>query len=52
VLVWQDLAGLSPRTAKFVNRYADVAGVLSEVARSFAEEVVAGQFPDEAHYFH
>ena len=52
VLVWQDMAGLSPRTAKFVKRYADVAGVLSEAARSFAEEVVGGQFPDEAHSYH
>ena len=24
VLVWQDMAGLSPRTPKFVKRYADV----------------------------
>jgi 3-methyl-2-oxobutanoate hydroxymethyltransferase len=27
VLVWQDMAGLSPRTAKFVKRYADVSSV-------------------------
>jgi 3-methyl-2-oxobutanoate hydroxymethyltransferase len=52
VLVWQDMAGLSPKVAKFVKKYADVAGVLSEAARSFAEEVVAGQFPDEAHSYH
>ena len=29
VLVWQDMAGLSPRTAKFVKKYADLAAVLS-----------------------
>jgi 3-methyl-2-oxobutanoate hydroxymethyltransferase len=52
VLVWQDMAGLTPRTAKFVKRYADVAGVLSSAARSFGEEVVAGQFPDEEHSYH
>jgi len=52
VLVWQDMAGLTPRTAKFVKRYADVAGVLSNAARSFAEEVVGGQFPDEEHSYH
>jgi 3-methyl-2-oxobutanoate hydroxymethyltransferase len=52
VLVWQDMAGLTPRTAKFVKRYADVAGVLAGAARSFAEEVVAGQFPDEEHSYH
>ena len=51
VLVWQDMAGLTPRTAKFVKRYADVAGVLGSAARSFAEEVIAGQFPDEEHSY-
>jgi 3-methyl-2-oxobutanoate hydroxymethyltransferase len=45
VLVWQDMAGLSPRTAKFVKRYADVAGVLHEAATQFAAEVVGGSFP-------
>ena len=52
VLVWQDMAGLTPRTARFVKRYADVAGVLSNAARSFAEEVVGGQFPNEEHSYH
>jgi 3-methyl-2-oxobutanoate hydroxymethyltransferase len=45
VLVWQDMAGLSPRVAKFVKRYADVAGVLESAARTFADEVTGGQFP-------
>jgi 3-methyl-2-oxobutanoate hydroxymethyltransferase len=52
VLVWQDMAGLSPRTAKFVKRYADLAGVLGRAARSFADEVVAGAFPDDEHSYH
>lgn len=52
VLVWQDMAGLTPRTAKFVKRYADLAGVLGKAARSFAEEVAAGTFPDDAHSYH
>ena len=52
VLVWQDMAGLSPRTARFVKRYAEVAAVLGDAARSFAEEVVAGQFPAEEHAYH
>src|SRR5260370_10117849 len=47
VLVWQDMAGLSPRTPKFVKRYADVAGVLGRAAQSFAEEGTGGQFPTE-----
>ena len=45
VLVWQDMAGLSPRTAKFVKRYADVSGVLSSAAHAFAADVVGGTFP-------
>jgi len=45
VLVWQDMAGLTPRVAKFAKRYADMAGLLSGAARSFADEVVAGAYP-------
>ncbi|MGO8882879.1 MAG: 3-methyl-2-oxobutanoate hydroxymethyltransferase [Streptosporangiaceae bacterium] len=45
VLVWQDMAGLSPRTAKFVRKYADVASVLRGAAESFAADVVSGRFP-------
>jgi 3-methyl-2-oxobutanoate hydroxymethyltransferase len=51
VLVWQDMAGLSPQTPKFVKRYADIGGVLRDAVRSFAEEVVAGTFPDEEHSY-
>ena len=51
VLVWQDMAGLSPRTPKFVKRYADVSGVLRRAVQSFAEDVVAGSFPDEEHSY-
>jgi 3-methyl-2-oxobutanoate hydroxymethyltransferase len=45
VLVWQDMAGLSPRTPRFVKKYADLAAALSAAAKSYAEEVVSGQFP-------
>ncbi len=45
VLVWQDMAGLSPRTAKFVKRYADVGSVLRDAVQTFAAEVAAGSFP-------
>jgi 3-methyl-2-oxobutanoate hydroxymethyltransferase len=45
VLVWQDMAGLSPRVPKFAKRYADVAGVLGQAARSFADEVTGGAYP-------
>jgi 3-methyl-2-oxobutanoate hydroxymethyltransferase len=45
VLVWQDLAGLTPRTPKFVKEYADLKSVLTGAVRTYAEEVVAGAFP-------
>jgi 3-methyl-2-oxobutanoate hydroxymethyltransferase len=51
VLVWQDMAGLSARTPKFVKTYADIGGVLRRAAASFAEDVVAGSFPDEEHSY-
>ena len=51
VLVWQDMAGLSPRTAKFVKKYADLAAVLSDAATTFADDVTSGAFPDEAHSY-
>jgi 3-methyl-2-oxobutanoate hydroxymethyltransferase len=51
VLVWQDMAGLSERSPKFVKKYADVGSVLGQAARSFAEDVVAGAFPTEDHSY-
>jgi 3-methyl-2-oxobutanoate hydroxymethyltransferase len=51
VLVWQDMAGLSPRTAKFVKKYADLTGVLGDAARSFAQDVVGGEFPAPEHTY-
>jgi 3-methyl-2-oxobutanoate hydroxymethyltransferase len=51
VLVWQDMAGLSPQTPKFVKRYADVAGVLRGAAEAFATEVTGGTFPDAEHSY-
>jgi 3-methyl-2-oxobutanoate hydroxymethyltransferase len=53
VLVWQDMAGL--RTGKgprFVKRYADLAGVLSDATRRYADEVREGAFPADEHTFH
>jgi 3-methyl-2-oxobutanoate hydroxymethyltransferase len=51
VLVWQDMAGLSPRTAKFVKRYADVAGVLRDAVQAFAADVGGGSFPSEEYSY-
>jgi 3-methyl-2-oxobutanoate hydroxymethyltransferase len=52
VLVWQDMAGLrTSKAPRFVKRYADLAGVLSEATRAFAEDVRAGTFPTVDHTF-
>ncbi|HWE90659.1 MAG TPA: 3-methyl-2-oxobutanoate hydroxymethyltransferase [Pseudonocardiaceae bacterium] len=53
VLVWQDMAGLRRgRTPRFVKRYADLAGVLSDAATQFANEVRGREFPAPEHAFH
>jgi len=45
VLVWQDMAGLTPSVAKFAKRYADAAGLLRNAAQAFGDEVVSGVYP-------
>jgi 3-methyl-2-oxobutanoate hydroxymethyltransferase len=48
VLVLHDLIGLGEGTPpRFVRRYADVSGVITEAARAFAADVKAGSFPSE-----
>ncbi|MDT0328736.1 3-methyl-2-oxobutanoate hydroxymethyltransferase [Nocardiopsis lambiniae] len=51
VLVWQDMAGLSPRVAKFVKTYANLHETLREAASAYADEVVGGAFPEERHSY-
>ncbi|MFI7608926.1 3-methyl-2-oxobutanoate hydroxymethyltransferase [Micromonospora sp. NPDC049366] len=52
VLVWQDMAGLrSGKTPRFVKRYADLAGTLTDATRRFADEVRGGDFPAAEHTF-
>ncbi|MFI1988224.1 3-methyl-2-oxobutanoate hydroxymethyltransferase [Actinoplanes sp. NPDC020271] len=52
VLVWQDMAGLrTGKAPRFVKRYADLAGALTEATRQFAEEVRSGEFPAAEHTF-
>jgi 3-methyl-2-oxobutanoate hydroxymethyltransferase len=52
VLVWQDMAGLTPRTPKFAKRYADAAGLLAQAATAFADEVVGGAYPAAEYSYH
>ncbi len=51
VLVWQDMAGMVPHTAKFVKKYAAVGDLLGEAARAYADEVVGGTFPAAEHSY-
>ena len=52
VLVWQDMAGLREGKApRFVKRYADLSGILTQATRQFAAEVRGGEFPAEEHTF-
>jgi 3-methyl-2-oxobutanoate hydroxymethyltransferase len=53
VLVLHDLIGLSSRpAAKFVRRYADVAGVVRDAVRAFAQDVRSGDYPSDAETYH
>ncbi len=52
VLVWQDMAGLRGGTApRFVKRYADLRGALTQAAQQYAADVRDGSFPDASHSF-
>lgn len=52
VLVWQDLMGLTPAPGpRFVKRYADLRGLLTEAAQSFATEVRDGVYPAPEHAY-
>jgi 3-methyl-2-oxobutanoate hydroxymethyltransferase len=52
VLVWQDMAGLrSGKAPRFVKRYADLSGILTEATRRYADDVRNGDFPTAEHTF-
>lgn len=52
VLVWQDMTGLrTGKAPRFVKRYADLASVLTNAAKQYAEEVRDGVFPAAEHTF-
>jgi 3-methyl-2-oxobutanoate hydroxymethyltransferase len=49
VLVFHDFAGLSQGSVpRFVRRYADLAGVITEATHRYIEDVRSGAFPSEA----
>jgi 3-methyl-2-oxobutanoate hydroxymethyltransferase len=45
VLVAEDMLGLFERTARFVKRYGDMAGFISDAAAEYAADVRARSFP-------
>lgn len=45
VLVTEDMLGMFERVPRFVKRYADIAGVISDAAGKYAEEVRSRTFP-------
>jgi 3-methyl-2-oxobutanoate hydroxymethyltransferase len=49
VLVFHDLVGLNTGTLpRFVRRYADLAGVITDAAQRFAADVRSGDYPNES----
>jgi 3-methyl-2-oxobutanoate hydroxymethyltransferase len=52
VLVSTEMLGLSQGpTPRFAKRYADLRGVITLAARTFADEVANGQYPDHEHSY-
>lgn len=51
ILVWQDFAGLSTGSRKFVKQYATLRNQLSEAASSYRSEVQSRIFPGKEHSF-
>lgn len=51
VLVAEDMLGMFERVPRFVKRYADMAGLISETAATYAAQVRARAFPGEEHTY-
>ncbi|MCU1674836.1 MAG: 3-methyl-2-oxobutanoate hydroxymethyltransferase [Frankiales bacterium] len=50
VLVWTDLAGLTPGAGpKFLKRYADLRTVLTDAVTAYADDVREGRYPGVEH---
>lgn len=53
ILVFHDLVGCSNGyLPKFVKKYADLHGVITEAVKNYAADVRAGHFPDDRHAYH
>jgi 3-methyl-2-oxobutanoate hydroxymethyltransferase len=51
ILVWQDFAGLSSGTRKFVKQYTNLRSDLANAASNYRAEVISGEFPGREHSF-
>lgn len=51
VLVLDDMLGISGRVPKFVKKYADLKGVITEATQRYASEVKARSFPAPEHTY-
>lgn len=51
ILVWQDFAGLSSGTKKFVKQYASLRDDLLTAAKAYRSEVLSGEFPSKDYSF-
>jgi 3-methyl-2-oxobutanoate hydroxymethyltransferase len=51
ILVWQDFAGLSSGTRKFVKQFANLRNELAAAASNYRAEVISGEFPGKDHSF-
>jgi 3-methyl-2-oxobutanoate hydroxymethyltransferase len=53
ILVYHDLLGLtSGHVAKFVRRYADLSGTISQAVAAYCQDVREGAFPSDAESYH
>ncbi len=50
ILVLHDIIGLTERPPSFAKKYADVASIIRDAIRRYAEEVRTGKFPSPEYY--
>ncbi|AWN36387.1 3-methyl-2-oxobutanoate hydroxymethyltransferase [Methylobacterium radiodurans] len=51
ILVLEDMLGLSERTPKFVKQFGSLRAHIEGAVKTYAEEVRAGRFPEDAHTY-
>ncbi len=53
IIVFHDLVGLlDGRLPKFVKKYLDLQGLISQALNNYIEDVKEGRFPDKSHSYH